>query len=62
MARYRVRLYGVPDKHLYDPIHLRMWHAVAVATWQRRVALVCGGTAIGLVINLAMRLLSVTHG
>jgi hypothetical protein len=57
MARYRVRLYGVPDKHLYDPIHLRMWHAVAVATWQRRLALFCGGTALGLVINLAMRLL-----
>lgn len=55
MARYRVQLYGVPDKHLYDPLPLRMWHAFIVASPQLRVALLMQGTASGLLIHLVMR-------
>ena len=57
MARYRVRLYGVSDKHLYDPLPLRALHALVVASWPRRLALLCAGTATGLIANLLLRLL-----
>jgi|WetSurMetagenome_2_1015567.scaffolds.fasta_scaffold1039307_2 hypothetical protein len=51
----RVQLYNVPDKHLYDPLPLRAIHALRVASWQRRAALISAGTALGLLLHLVVR-------
>jgi hypothetical protein len=53
----RVQLYGIPDKHRYDPLPFRAWHAFWVASWQIRGALMCAGTGAGLLINVVMRYL-----
>lgn len=55
MARYRVKLYGVPDKHLYDPLPLKVWRAFWIGSWQFRLALVCYGTGAGLLLHLVVR-------
>lgn len=38
MSHYRVHLYNVPDKHLYDPFPLRIWRRFWAASWQIRAA------------------------
>jgi hypothetical protein len=57
MARVKVRIYGVPDKHLYAPLPLRAWHALTVASWPLRAALIATGTATGLLLDLLRRVL-----
>lgn len=57
MARVKVRIYGVPDKHLYAPLPMRAWHALASASWPRRLALIATGTASGLLLDVIRRLL-----
>jgi hypothetical protein len=55
MARYRVQLYNVPDKHLYDPLPVRAFRAFCVASRQRQGALVVTGVALGLIVHLVVR-------
>ena len=52
---YRVQLYGVPDKHRYDSLPRRAWRAFAVASLQLRLALVCYGVGLGLLVHTVVR-------
>lgn len=47
----RVRLYGVPDKHLYDPLPVRAWRAFWVSSWQKRLALLAYGAGAGILVQ-----------
>jgi hypothetical protein len=51
MARYKVQLYNVPDKYQYDPLPLRAWYTVRMASWPIRIALMCVGSGVGLLIS-----------
>lgn len=52
MRRYKVRIYGVPDKHLYGPLHSRAWYAFQRSSWQLKAALCSAGAAAGLLLNM----------
>lgn len=44
--RYRVQLYNVPDKHLYAPLPIRMWHTYWRYPPARRLAVLVVGVDI----------------
>lgn len=53
--KYRVQLYGVPDKHLYDALPLRAWHVFIHSSHQLQAALVMFGAGIGILLYGVVR-------
>jgi len=50
MQRYRVQLYNVPDKHKYAPWPVKVWRSIWIASWQRKLAGLCVGAGMYLLI------------